>query len=94
MQAERSSDADVVPLHPWYAPLPFPGDDWALSVQVTDDGAALSVAGRPPTAEELIRLGRALVDSGRAVRNGDDPTEVLRSEWQRRAPRPPPSKPC
>lgn len=34
--------------------------------------------------ETLAALGHALVDAARAVRAGDDPGEVARTEWQRR----------
>lgn len=83
----------VVPLYPWVGPgEPDPANLY-LSVELTEDGPLLHCEGRPATPEEMIAVGRALVDAGRAARNGDDPAEVIRLEWQRRS-RPRPARPC
>lgn len=83
----------VVPLYAWVQHEPNPSADLTLTIELTPDGPVLSIAGRPATAEDLTTAGRALVDAGRAVRNGDDPAEVVKVEWQRRRSHRP-KKPC
>jgi hypothetical protein len=36
------------------------------------------------TPEQLIEMGRSLVDAGRAWQAGDDPVEIALFEWRRR----------
>ena len=78
-----SEPCEIVPLYPWVTISLSPQHTVAVTVAVTATGPTLSCEAGV-TASELLTMGQALIDAGRALRNGDDPAEVVVSEWRRR----------